>query len=426
MRLPHPLLIIAFVGALIGFCFASVSTFDFAQHLDRQVHGLHCSFIPGLAEAETAGSDCAVTLMSPYSSVMRDTIWGGIPISLPAMGVFAFFLFFCIDILLSRRQTDRRSTGFLALGSLVPAVTSGVMAAISLGELDAACKLCIGIYTGSTLLLLGSVGLWIRALKTPTVATKLFADDSLEGDAAASAELDAFTPPAHASKPGAPASWPFLIGAFFLGVVFVFVPVIAYYVSVPDHSNYIGECGVLEEMPDAELLIPVGPQGGSPALEIFDPLCPACRGFEEHLETTRFHDELSRKAVLFPLDSECNWMLNDPVHHGACTVSEAIICAEGDADEVIQWAFDNQEAIRDAAKADSAAAARMVSQQFPHLSKCVGSPKAKQKLNRSLRWAVDANLRILTPQLYVKGKRLCDEDVDLGLEFALSRMLGER
>jgi hypothetical protein len=29
----------------------------------------------------------------------------------------------------------------------------------------------------------------------------------------------------------------------------------------------------------------------------------------------------------------------------------------------------------------------------------------------------------LTPQVYVDGVRLCDEDVDLGMEFALSRMI---
>ena len=68
----------------------------------------------------------------------------------------------------------------------------------------------------------------------------------------------------------------------------------------------------------------------------------------------------------------------------------------------------------------------MVTNQFPDLEKCIGSAKAKQKVNRSLRWAVDNNLKILTPQLYVGGVRLCDEDVDLGLEFALSRMLKEQ
>ena len=36
---------------------------------------------------------------------------------------------------------------------------------------------------------------------------------------------------------------------------------------------------------------------------------------------------------------------------------------------------------------------------------------------------VSNQLPVLAPQLYVAGVKLCDEDVDLGLSFALSRML---
>lgn len=431
---PHPLLLLALAGALIGFLFASVSTFDFAQHLDRQVHGLHCSFIPGLGEAATSGSDCEVTLMSPYSSVARTLVWGGIPVSLPAMGVFAFLLFFGIDLLLGRRQGDRNATGFYALATLLPLGTSAVMAAISLGELDAACKLCIGIYTGSTVAFVGATGLFVSARRRSRfahLAADRSADDVARSDAGQWTMGDAepeepIATPRRATKEAAPASVGALLGAFALGCVFVAVPVAAYVVNAPDHSRFIGQCGTLEEPPAPELLIRVGPQTGTPALEIFDPLCPACRGFEEHLAMTPYAAKLARQAVLFPLDAECNWMLGESVHPGACVVSEAVICAESNPEEVIAWAFENQEKIIAAAKADSGAARRMVEGQFPHLSRCVGSPKAKQKLNRALRWAVDNNLQILTPQLYVGGERLCDEDVDLGLEFALSRLLKEQ
>ena len=43
---------------------------------------------------------------------------------------------------------------------------------------------------------------------------------------------------------------------------------------------------------------------------------------------------------------------------------------------------------------------------------------------RSLRWAVANALPVMTPQLFVNGTRLCDEDTDLGLEYTLTRMLG--
>ena len=30
---------------------------------------------------------------------------------------------------------------------------------------------------------------------------------------------------------------------------------------------------------------------------------------------------------------------------------------------------------------------------------------------------------IITPQLYVEGVRMCDEDTDLGMDYALERMI---
>ena len=61
------------LAALVGLVFASASTLDFVQHLDRQVHDLHCSFAPGLVEADQESTGCQVTLLSPYSSVIGFT-----------------------------------------------------------------------------------------------------------------------------------------------------------------------------------------------------------------------------------------------------------------------------------------------------------------------------------------------------------------
>jgi hypothetical protein len=47
----------------------------------------------------------------------------------------------------------------------------------------------------------------------------------------------------------------------------------------------------------------------------------------------------------------------------------------------------------------------------------------KTKLNRSMRWVVQNELPVITPQLYVDGVKLCDADTDLGLDWALSRLL---
>ncbi len=386
---PPRWLIVVFVGALVGIVFAGVSTWDFVQHLDRQVHSLHCSFIPGMGHG-AGESGCQVAMMSPYSSVFRTRVWGGIPISLPAMAVFAFIAFYGLDLLLTRRTEDRRATAFLALATALPALASIVMLMISLLKLGTACKLCIAIYLASALCLTGGILLWRRAVKL--------------------------------ASPEPVASNAFLGGMFGVGVAFVVVPVILYLAMSPDHAKFLGTCENLTKTEDPYGVMVKFQKAGSgvPAIEILDPLCPACRAFEERLGHSGLGEKLDRKAILFPLDTECNWMITETTHPGACTVSEAVLCAGDRAPEVLAWAFEVQDRVRAEAKTDKTAAARIVKERFPELAACVGSAEARSRLNKSMRWAVSHNIRVLTPQLFVDGVKLCDEDVDLGLEYALA------
>jgi uncharacterized membrane protein len=446
---PHPLALVVMGGALIGLVFASFSTYDFAQHLDRQVHSVHCSFVPGLAATDTARtSGCAATLMSPYSSVLRTWIWGGIPVSLPAMSVFAFLLLFATELVLGRRQDDPRATGFLALAAVVPAAASLIMGLISFTIIGATCKLCTAMYLGSAACLVGAVLLWRRAARGSSAAVRQpprdrtreraapapGSDPAWATSTAPEAEPDA--PPvtgtektalAFAAPPVAPprASHGYLAAAFGIGVAFVLVPVVIYAAAAPDHERFLGTCGSLEADADADAVLVAldGNTSGVPAIEVLDPLCPACRSFDARLEASGLDRKLHRRALIFPLDSTCNWMVDDPIHPGACAVSEAVLCAETRAAEVLAWAFAEQEAIMAAERSEPGAATRLVTTRFPELSRCVGSPEARNRLNRSLRWAVSNHLAVLTPQLFVAGTRLCDEDTDLGLDFALSRLL---
>jgi hypothetical protein len=77
---------------------------------------------------------------------------------------------------------------------------------------------------------------------------------------------------------------------------------------------------------------------------------------------------------------------------------------------VLDWAFAEQEAIMQPSRADPAAAERLVERAFPELAACIGRPATVAKLNLVLRWGVRNRLPILTPQIYVQGLRLCDED----------------
>ncbi|MDP2314950.1 MAG: vitamin K epoxide reductase family protein [Pseudomonadota bacterium] len=401
-----PYIILFIVAAAAGLFFAGFSTHDFVEHLDRQVHSIHCSFIPGLDNPDASGaSGCHVTMMSPYSSVFRGTLWGGLPVSLPAMSVFAFLLFRGVDLLVNRGSQERGPRIFLVAAAALPVLTSLVFGYLSLVELDAACKLCIGIYSSSLVCFIAAL-LELRAASQPGLGSEfgILGED-------------------RASENGDLRDYGLSFGQ---GVGFVAIPALVYVIAMPDYAGYTGTCGALAKPEDPyNMMVALGPQGaGAEAIEVFDPLCPACKGFETRLESSGLEDQMSRRAVMFPLDNTCNWMVSSAVHPGACTVSEAVLCAEpGKADAVVDWAFENQTAIREAAKADPAAAGAMVLARFPEMKSCLGGAAVKSKLNKSLRWAVANQLAVLTPQLYVNGVKLCDEDTDLGMEYALSRLL---
>ncbi|MDB4972067.1 MAG: hypothetical protein JWN48_408 [Myxococcaceae bacterium] len=393
--MPHVFLIIGLVGSALGLLFSSVSTYDFVAHLDRQVHGLHCSFLPGVVAPDlSATTGCHLTMMSPYSSIMRETLWGGLPISLPSMAVFAFLLFWGCSIWFSGRTYDRRATGFWVTASMVPVVASLVMGTVAVRELDAFCKICVGIYVSSALVALGAFGTYRRAEKN-------------------AGEL------AHE-----PLSYGALAVAFVVGCLFVGSTTLAYALQAPDFTRFVGSCGTLKKPADPQhALLPFGNRGGTETIvEVLDPLCPACRAFERRFERLALAKSAKRDVLLFPLDNSCNWMVDQAVHPGACAISEALLCADERADDVLAWAFDEQEKIVAAERANKGGAAKLVTAKFPTLRGCVGSSKARARLNKALRWAVDNQLPVLTPQLYVDNQRLCDADTDLGLDYMLTRL----
>ncbi|MCP4606595.1 MAG: hypothetical protein GY847_39815 [Proteobacteria bacterium] len=403
---PHLFLILGLLAFTAGFSFSAVSAYDSISHVDRQVHGIHCSYFLGMGQMDASGgSGCYTTLMSPYSSVLRKLVWGGIPVALPSMSVFSFLFFWGMWLIIMKRQNDSRATGFLFTATAVPLLSSLGMGYLSFVTLDTACKLCVGIYGASALGFIAAGGLWIAARKH------------------ASSNLSESR-----EQPGTEApnlSWGVLFLAFSLGVLFVAVPFVTYAAIAPDYSHYVGNCGSLVHPEDPQgILVPIGPKDrNTEIIEVLDPLCAACGIFERRFESMPESDKVSRKVLLFPLDSACNWMIDETIHPGACTASEAVLCAGDRAKQVLNWVIDEQNTILEAARRDPDAAARIVTQRFPAMKGCIGSPIARARLNFALRWAVKNQLQVLTPQIYVQGLRLCDEDTDLGLDYALPRLI---
>jgi uncharacterized membrane protein len=389
--------LLALAGALVGALFSALSTTDFIQHLDRQVHAIHCSYIPGAAK-EIAESGCRTVMMSPYSSFLREQLWGGIPIALLSLAVFAFLAYSAALLAWRRAATSGETTVLLAAAGL-PVVVSIAYGALSVAKLDALCKVCVGIYAASALTFAGALLV-------------------------------------HRGQGRLPYGKPRFGIALLEGVILVAAVTLAYVLLAPqpDAKMSFAGCGSLVRTEDpARVMIPLAPRpGGVSSIEVLDPLCPSCKAFDQRLRASGHGDRLDLAGVLFPLDAECNWMVTEAIHPGACAVSEAVLCAAGlgegakdavAARAVLGWAFSRQAELRALAARDRQALRAALEREFPAVKGCLGGALVRSKLGKSLRWAVANAIPVLTPQLFVGGSRLCDEDTDLGLEYTLARML---
>lgn len=393
VRIP---LVIVLVAALGGAMFAATSTADFAAHLDRQVHSVSCSVMPGGEVGMENG--CKVVMMSPYSSWFRTDYWGGIPISLFAMAVFCFLAYRAGHLVWKGGEATKAETGFLLLSTLLPVVMSIGYGYIAYSEVGALCTVCAGIYVVSGLCFAGALGAFVMSESPPMgdpIAVRRVGVGMLEG-----------------------------VG-FVVALAMVWLMFIPQ--SEADERGVKG-CGTLVQPEDpAGIMIDIGRHpGGAPSIELLDPLCPACKAFDGRLHESGLDTKLDLRAVLFPLDAECNWMLTESLHPGACAVSEAMLCANGqsEARAILEWAFENQASLLTAAKDDDGPVRSQIKAAFPRVASCIGTPVARNKVVKSLRWAVANALPVMTPQLFVRGSRLCDEDTDLGLEYTLTRMIG--
>ena len=265
---PRIPLVVFLLGALAGIMFSTISAGDFAQHLDRQVHSIHCSILPGGAADVSGTSGCHVALMSPYSSFFTGLVWGGIPVALPGIALFAFFVYRGVALWLGGRQSDPTAVKFLVGISVVPLITSVVFGGIAVVELDALCKTCMGIYL-SSLVCFGASLAMLWQFRRPRYALD---DDDLPEDPDGSVDEVAPLDPIRHHLTGLAESG-----------VFVALPLIAYVALAPDHGVYAGKCGQLFEVEDPyAVMVPIGQQtSGAEAIEVFDPLCPACAGSDQ-------------------------------------------------------------------------------------------------------------------------------------------------
>jgi uncharacterized membrane protein len=379
---------------LWGLVFAAISTLDYASHLDRGLHDLHCSFIPGM-EAGGGGEGCRTALNSPYAALFKAQLWGGIPISLFGLGCFSFLLGHALYVAASSQRLTRAQGLLYALLAVSPGVVSAIMFSISWFELGTICKTCAGIYLASLALAVSGVGVLAQSWG----ARAGFSGRGLAMGLAAIAVMS----------------------------IAVLVPSVVYAAFAPDHGPFVAQCGQIKTPKESHgaLLSMKGATAQRDALFFEDPLCPTCKSLHERLADAGVLGRLNVELALFPLDNQCNWMLDQPLHPGACTVSKAVLCAKSPGD-MLEWAYANQSELADAGKAGGPALARLLTQRWgPELGRCMDDRATLQRLNRHLHFAVDNGIPVSTPQIFIDGQRLCDEDIDMGLMFALRQLAPE-
>ena len=398
-----PFAIIGAVGAALATVFAAISTHDYAQHLDRQLHAVHCSFIPG-AMGDEGKNACSEAMYSPYSAVFRSSYWGGIPLALLGLGTYALVL--AVSLYLARKRATAGELYAYAGLAAVPLLASLVMFSISLSRLGSLCKLCVGMYVGSAIIAYAGVLAFQRARRP---------DDVAGGSVAPSANTLATWLPAGLVVAG-------------LGL-FTLVPALVYASSIPDYSSKISSCGKLLEREEKHgaLLKMQTSNPVKPALLFEDPLCPTCKSVHERLVSERIYDRLAVSSAMFPLDNDCNPMLDRAMHPGACVVAKAVICGDknGQSRAVLEWAYEHQEELVKAGKLSKDAIRSLVRGKFPDADACIDAKATEQRLNHMLQFAVTNKIPVSTPQLYVDSARICDEDTDLGLSYTIKKLAPE-
>ena len=157
-----------------------------------------------------------------------------------------------------------------------------------------------------------------------------------------------------------------------------------------------------------------------------DPLCATCKSLHQRLVQEGIYDRLSVKLVLFPLDNTCNWMLDEPFHPGACVLSKTILCGGQRALHVLEWTYEEQDYLMRAAKRNEATLRAVIQQRWGNdMLKCIDDKRTDDRLNRHLHYASDNSVPVSTPQVFMGDQRVCDEDTDIGLRFAMKHLAPE-
>ena len=307
-------------------------------------------------------------MMSPYSSFFREQLWGGIPVSLWSLAVFAFLAYRGGPPPVARAGDLRARRRCCSSPSLLPVAMSVVYGALSVAKLDALCKVCIGIYAAS------AICLRRRAARTPREGGDL------------PRRRRALRP--RASRRARASSWRSPSRTSLLA-------------PRPDPKASLLGCGSLVRAEDtAGVDDPALPErrrrlrrrGARPALPLLQGLRRAARG-----ERARRPPRPPGRAVPARLHLQLDGDRGDPPRRLRRQRGRALRRGRGRPARrtppppapSCSWAFARQaRAPRPRREPTSAALRAEIEREFPAVKGCLGGALVKSKLTKSLRWAV--------------------------------------
>jgi len=142
---------------------------------------------------------------------------------------------------------------------------------------------------------------------------------------------------------------------------------------------------------------------GSAGIEVLDPLLSACKAFSQRLAASDLgRDRPYRRCCSARQD--CNWMVNGVAASRSCAVSEA--CCARARSPALCWSgpLPTSPSCWPGARGQDRCTPSSNRNSRPgHLS---GLPLVRTRLNRSLRWVVSNSLPVLTPQLFVRNRKI--------------------
>jgi len=144
-------------------------------------------------------------------------------------------------------------------------------------------------------------------------------------------------------------------------------------------------------------------------VEFFDYLCPYCAEVSTELKSFAQENTNTVKLVLMnlPLDKECNTMVTNDIHPGACKLSYAAYCASEQNKflEFHEQLFSLQMYFNVVTPEKISKLAKSLKLNMPKFQNCQTSEEAKIFVKKQIETAIENNIR-QTPTVFINNKRL--------------------